>query len=220
MRKIWAPRVQRFIGSLCISAAVLAIANVETLWQESHHADGIENPQQAGVDKKHLKKKTTLALEDNIPAGFKPLQSALSRSLEQDELMDENPFAHLSSSDPLQQIMTKGVTKFHREVYRSPDYQGESGYDLVSYEIEHTDQSKSTVLAYLERANENTWHNVGAPDERIPFIIFMVSSGEGVTYSFFRAGHLTEQSTLTSAQASDIVAQRLSSGIPFLSVSR
>ncbi len=220
MKSKWALRIQRFIGSLCISAAVLAIANVEAVWQEYRHSDAVENLQQTSKDGKMAKKKTTLALDENIPAGFKPLQSALSRSFEQDELMDQNPFAHLSSSDPLQQIMTKGVTKFHREVYRSPEYQGESGYDLVSYEIEHTDGSKSTVLAYLDRADPNMWRNVGAPDERIPFIIFMVSSGEGATYSFFRAGHLVEQSALTSTQARDIVAQRLSLGIPFLSVSR
>src|SRR6185312_12646006 len=55
------------------------------------------------------------------PSTFKPLQSALSQSLEQDELKDENPFAHLSNLDPLKEIMRKGVVKFHRETYRSPD---------------------------------------------------------------------------------------------------
>ncbi len=40
---------------------------------------------------------------------------------------------------------------FERTVFRSPDYQGESGYDLVQYEIEHKDGKTSTILAYLDR---------------------------------------------------------------------
>lgn len=217
-------KIRRVVGTICVSAGVLAIANVETIWQEYHRTDPNEHHESVSLKKTKrwtLAQKVALgpAIDASSP-NFKPLQSALSRSLEQDELGDENPFSHLANLDPLHEIIGKGVTKFRRETFRSPQYQGENGYDLVSYEVQHSDGSQSSILAYLERANATTWHNVGAPDDRITSVVFMVANGIGATYSSYRAGALTEQSTLTSTEAQTLISQRLVSGIPFLSVSR
>ncbi len=161
---------------------------------------------------------------------FKPLQSALSRSLEQDELLEQNPFAHLSNLDPIQEIMRKGVMTFHREVFRSPNYKSESGYDIISYVVEHTDSTQSTILAYLESdsahlesdsAHLESDSTQTGEQEKVPFVVFMVSNAaKGSTYSFYRGGALVEQSQLTTGEASAFVAQRLKNGIPFLSVAR
>lgn len=217
--KVW-ERTRKIVASLCLSAGVLAIANIETIWREYHSQDHPETGDFLTANLRS-KKRAKLPLEGARPENFKPLQSALSQSLEQDELKDENPFAHLSSLDPLQQIMQKGVAKFHRETFRSPDYQDESGYDLVSYEIEHTDGSKSFVLAYLEKPELSAWRNIGAPDPRLTFVMFMVAGADGnSSYSFFKSGDLIEQSKLTNAEAETLVGSRISEGVPFLSVSR
>ncbi len=214
-------RSRKVFGSLCLSAGVLAIANVETIWQEYHRGALQESHELINAHNKGWLPKGKTELATRGTTIYKPLQSALSRSLEQDELHEQNPFSHLSSLEPLQEIMKKGVAKFQRETFRSPAYQEESGYDMISYEIEHPDGSRSSILAYLERADQaGPKRDIGAPDERIPFVVFMVASEKGSTYSYYRGDALVEQSGLTTTEAQAFVAQRLSSGVPFLSVSR
>lgn len=203
-------KVRKVMGALCVSAGVLAIANIETIWQEYHH-DQYQEAQQFPTAQKDRKLVVSPPEVAKLP-NFKPLQSELSRSLEQDELGDESPFAHLSTLDPLQHVMRKGVEKFRRDTFRSSGYKQETGYDVVSYEVHHTDGSKSTILAYLESPQ--------AAENRVPFVIFMVSNGQVASYSFFRSGNLIEQSDLTPTEASTLVSNRLSSAVPFLSVSR
>lgn len=214
--KVWS-KVHKAAASLTMSVAVLAIANVEMIWQGYQAKTEVNENLQAHGQSQHTRVKLEL---ETKPDHFKPLQSALSQSLEQDELKDENPFAHLANLDPLRQLMNKGVTKFHRETFRSPDYQDESGYDLLSYEITHGDGSKSSILAYLEKTDSTLWRNVGAPDPRAVYVVFYVAGKEQTVYSFFRSGVLVEQAELSQADAEKQVAQRLSQGVPFLSVSR
>jgi hypothetical protein len=208
-------RLQKIVGSIFVSAAVLAIANVETIWQ-GYHRDELREEAQTLAPKQivpHIKLKAAVH-------GVKPLQSELSQTLEGDELKDANPYAELSTMDPLQQIMRRGVASYRRETYRSPDYQDEGGYDLVSYKIEHSDGSRSSILAYLEHPDGHQARNVGAPDQRIPFVIFMVSNGETSRYYFFRSGQLIEQSDLTQDEAQSLVSHRIGQGVPFFAVSR
>ncbi len=197
-------RLRKAALSLCLSAGFLGIVNIETIWQEYHHASLQENYQLLKAPAHQAHKILSLPQSN-------PLQAELAHSLEGDELHEENPFARLSSLDPLEQIMQKGILHFHRETYRSPDYHEESGYDIVSYNIEQNDGSKSTILAYLER---------GVGDVRIPFVVIMLSSEKGSSYSFFRSGDLVEQSDLTAAESQALISRRLTGGIPFLSVSR
>jgi hypothetical protein len=146
---------------------------------------------------------------------------SFQESLSQDELKEENPFDTLSSSDPLNKILDKGVLSFRREAFRSPHYQEESGYDLLSYEITHPDKSISTIVAYLENpGGPGQVRAIGEPDERAPFVMFMVSEGLHATQYFFRKGTLIEHSDLKPSEARAIVSRRLNTGVPFISVSR
>jgi len=208
-------RLSKVVMSIALSAGVLAIANMEIIWQGYKGGDKREDHAvlQAST------RKATLPLADHSQT-FKPVQSALNESLEQDELREENPYAHLSTLDPLKQIIQKGVAKFHRETYRSPDYQEESGYDLISYEIEHTDGTHSTILAYLEKTDPKLWHNVGVSDSRVPYVMFFISHGDKTIFASFRAGDLIEQAELSPADSKAQIAKRISQGVPFLSVSR
>ena len=191
------------------------------IWQGYYLKEHQEISEWSEVKNKPFKaKKNPAKLSLNQGENFKPLQSALSQSFEQDELNDMNPFTHLSSLEPLHQIMVKGVSRFRRATLRSPDYQDEGGYDLLSYEVEHNDGAKSSILAYLEKPDPTMWRNVGAPDQRIPFVIFMVSEGDHARYFFFRNGDLIEQSEMSASDAQALIARRMSLGIPLLSVAR
>ncbi len=218
--KIWS-HLRKGAVTISVSAGCLAIANVETIWQVHQSQDHQEqNRFLASRSSGGKKSPVKLAIPANEKVAYKPLQSALSRSLEEDELHDENPFAHLSTLEPLQKIMQKGVAHFHRETFRSPDYHEESGYDLLSYEIEHTDGSKSGVMAYLEKPEAGTSTAIGAPDTRMVFVVFMVANGASSNLSFYRSGELIQQSELSTSEVQTFIAHRLSEGIPFLSVSR
>ncbi|MGZ3721437.1 MAG: hypothetical protein ACXVA9_00820 [Bdellovibrionales bacterium] len=219
--KIW-PLLRKGAVTVSVSAGCLAIANVETIWQEYHSRDHQETNRFVGTQAGSGKGKSPvkLAIPSEGQVAYKPLQSALSQSLEEDELQDGNPFAHLSTLEPLQKIMQKGVAHFHRETFRSPEYHEESGYDLLSYEIEHTDGSKSGVIAYLEKPEAETSTAVGGPDGKVVFVVFMVANGPNSSLSFYRGGDLVEQSELSTSEVQTLVSHRLSQGIPFLSVSR
>lgn len=213
--KIW-PAIRKVGATVSISAGLLAVANVETIWQEYHRIDHQEKNRflTKSEDKPKPRAHVKEASGDEKKVNYKPLQSALSQSLEEDEILDANPFAHLSTLEPLQKIMQKGVAHFKRETFRSADFHDESGYDMLSYDIEHNDGSKSGVIAYLEKAEGS-----GANTSSV-FVVFMVGDGTNSALSFFRGGQLLEQSQLSTAEVQTLVAHKLSQGIPFLSVSR
>jgi len=209
--KIW-ETIQKGLVGICLFAGTLAIVNMETIWQEYHRDEHTEINRflirrDQKIPSSFSSAQRTKEKEDGT---FKPLQSGLSQSLEDDELLDENPFAHLSTLDPLQKLTQKGVAKFHRETFRSPDYREESGYDLLSYAVEHTDGSKSTIMAYTEKFD----------GKRAVYVVFLIGNADGSSYSYFRNGELLEQSDLTPGEANKLIAQRISQGIPFLSVSQ
>jgi hypothetical protein len=219
--KIW-PAIKKGAVTISLAAGVLSIANVENIWQEYQSQEHLEQNRFLAAAKdpsRKAKPHAKLPINDER-AAVKPLQSELSRSFEDDEILDANPFAHLSTLEPLQKIMQKGVAHFQRETLRSSDYQEESGYDILSYEIEHSDGTKSEVMAYLEKKDPNEVRNIGAPDTRTVFVVVMVANGPTSDISFFRGGELIQQSALSTSEAQALVSNRLSEGVPFLSVSR
>ncbi len=208
---------KRILTSIFISAAILAIANVDTLKnEESHRADfGRERLREAKV-----RLRQSFAVSEQKTTKPRGLVNMLRDSLAQDEFLETLPFANLSTLDPLNRVFEKGVAHFERTVFRSPDYQGESGYDLVQYEIEHSDGKRSTILAYLDRPMLTASRNVGTPDARIPVVMIMDAQGENASYSHYRGGNLVEQTQIPAGDVSGLVAQRIALSIPFLSVSR
>ena len=212
--------VRKIFLSLILSTAILAIANLETIWQDYRHAHERLDQASSGIKTRgplrahlHLGNLIPRATVDSPTLSFK-------NSLEQDELKDENPYLHLASLEPLQEILRKGIGHFQRETYRSSDYQQESGYDVVSYIIQQKDGTVSTVLAFLEQPQKMVVQDVGAPDDRIPFVLFVVGHGAMGSYTSFCNGEQAESSELTMVEAEALISRRISSGVPFFSVSR
>lgn len=216
MSKKALPVLKRIFASFCLFAGMLAITNLESLLQEnSRSKESVREVNRLAKERLIERLKTPVAT-----AHASTQSKALRESLAQDEFLDVNPFANLSSLDPLNALFAKGVKSFERSTYRSPDHQGESGYDLVHYEIQHNRGGRSVIVAYLERPMLTASRNVGAIDDRIPFVMVMVDKGASATYSYYRFGSLTEQIEIPWTDAQGLVAQRLNASIPFLSVSR
>ncbi len=206
--------LRKIMASIFLSAAILAIANLETIWREYLHAEvdyKITRPEKKTKAAIHLKLDKVAG--DSIDQGFEA-------SLEQDALNDENPFAKLRDLEPVQRILRKGIAHYHRDTYRSSEYQQESGYDLVVYAIQQKDGSASTILAYLERNKILTVHDVGSADDRVSVVVFVVGEGEGSDYALYRNGDAKEQSKLSLAEAETLINRRISAGVPFFSVAR
>jgi hypothetical protein len=137
-----------------------------------------------------------------------------------DELADANPFGNLSSDDTLNEILNSKITAFERKTLRSPSYQDEAGYDLVHYEILHADGRISSVLAFVDA--ENTIAGDGAPELQEESVVLMVLTpkDDKNQYAVYRNNTLEEVSLIVPEEGAALLAQRLESGIPFLSVSR
>lgn len=204
----YAGPLKKILVSICMSVGMLAIANVETIWQEYHHDELRED----------LSARKSLTIRSRparrVPLNLKPAgahvktgsqQDLFTESLERDEMGDQNPFANLKNLAALQQILAKGVTSFTREAYRSPNYQGESGYDLLSYVIQQADGGRSTILVYMEG---------------VPYVTFAVGTSSKSDVSTYRAGLLQESLELSTADAESHFARRLNVAVPFLSVAR
>lgn len=198
---------KKVVVSLSLSAGVLSIANIDTIWEERAHRHDYEVVRQTTRQRLHasLSKGATTPVAD-------PTLERLRGHLAQDEIGTRNPFADLSTIEPLTLVLAKGVKGFGRQAYRSPQYKEETGYDLVSYEIQHADQTVSRVLAYLETPLEG--------GEPVPVVLVMRAGGEGARQSLYRSGQLIEETDVTLLQAQNRVHQRLNAGIPFMSVAR
>jgi hypothetical protein len=214
---------KRIAVSIFLSSAVLAIANVDTVWQEQQHRSDYSEMREAAravlkerLPAVHLESKSSGARSVSEPS----MTEKLSAALAQDELGDQNPFANLSDLDPLNAIFAKGVVNFKRQAYRSPEYQEEAGYDLLEYEIEHRDHSRSTILAYLERPLIDSDRDLAKASKRLPIVLLMQANSGLSKQTLYRANLLTEQVDLTLSQAQALVSHKLNSGIPFISVSR
>ena len=210
--------LKKLLTSFFVSVALLAIASLDMFQHEMDHEQKFAR-EKIRVAKDQLRQRLEAAAPKRSQQS-QGMENMLRDSLAQDEFGDQSPFAALSTLDPINKILIKGVVHFERTVFRSPDYQGESGYDLVQYEIQHKDKTQSIILAYLDRPELNLSRNVGAPDPRKPVVMVLVAEGDQSLYSLYRSGHLSEQTEIPSAAASGLVADRISLSIPFLSVSR
>lgn len=206
---------KRVAATLCLFAGMLAMTN-ESLLRSSTNTKEAKLEQSRQAKERLLEKLKTPVATTKAQGQAK----ALRDSLAQDEFIDTNPFATLADVGPINAVFAKGVKNFERTTFRSPDHQGESGYDLLQYEVEHPGGGKSIIVAYLERPVLTASRNVGAIDERIPFVMVMSHEGEQAVYSYYRSGSLIEQTKISWTDAQSLVAQRLNASVPFLSVSR
>lgn len=209
---------KKILTSIFVSVALLAITSIDMFQREKGQEQKFAR-EKMRVAKDQLRQRLEAAAPTRTTKS-RGMENMLRDSLAQDEFGEELPFAALTTLDPVNRILNKGVSHFERTVYRSPDYQGESGYDLVQYEIEHKDKTHSMILAYLDRPGLNVSRNVGAPDPRVPVVMILGAQDGQTLYSLYRSGNLIEQTAIASADASGLVADRISLSIPFLSVSR
>ena len=199
-----------------LSAAILSIANIDSLMHEDNQGQKFARSQMK-IAKDRLRQRLEVSVP-KVKAGG--LLNMMRDSLAQDELGETLPFAGLATLEPLNKVLQKGVKHFERTVYRSPDHRGESGYDVVQYDIEHVGGHRSTILAYLDRPLLTSSRDVGAEDTRIPIVVIVGGEGEKSAYTMYRSGHLLEQYSLDSGDASGLIAQRIAASVPFFSVAR
>lgn len=201
---------RRITLSVVLSAGVLSIANVDSIWQEQNHADDLADARKI-KSQQIFRERLKLAQNPKREAAGSPA-SEFRASLTSDELGEINPFAALATVEPLGRMIGLGIVNFERETYRSPKYKEETGYDVVHYDIEHRDGAHSSVLAYLEQDFLN--------GEKRAVVVFLKATAAGHHYSLYKGGVLVDQSMLPADRAQEMVAQRLSSAIPFMSVAR
>lgn len=206
--------MHKILISCFVSAGVLSIANVDTMISEQEHAHEFTR-ERVRLVKERLREKLIAQAPVKIGKG-----TELRESFTEDEFGEINPFAGLSTLDSLTSLFARGVSGYDRNTYRSPDYHGESGYDLVHYQVKHPDGGVSSVLAFLDRPELTTSLNVGSSEVRVPVVMVMVQKGERTEYTLYKGGNLIEQSQIPSSDIEGIVAQRVNASVPFLSVSR
>jgi hypothetical protein len=124
-----------------------------------------------------------------------PVANQFVANLNSDEFQNRLVFDYLSSYEPLAHILKKGVLSYERKTLRTPGYNNEEGYDLISYEIKHPLGGLSRIVAYLSKpANDG-----GERQKRI--VILSGQSGEiNAELIQFEAESLTQQNQISWAK--------------------
>ena len=203
--------LKKGLVSFCVSAGVLSIANIETIWREESHRGDYADVRRESRAQSRAELRARWTAPKGAASATGPA-TELRESLSNVEIGEANPFAKLSTLKPLDAVLNKGISSFKRQAYRSPNYKEESGYDLVAYHVTHPDQTSSVILAYLERTLEG-------PDA-VPVVLVVSNGPEHASQALFRSGELTESAQVPLSVAQGMVAQRLNAGVPFLSVAR
>lgn len=207
MKKRISAVLRRSLLSVFLSAGILSIANIDSIWREAEHQEKLVMMR---VEKERQALKTRVI---SSSAEGENAKAALKEAMNSDEIAEGNPFIHLSSTDAIQQILAGKVTRFERQTYRSPHYQGESGYDLIHYAIRDARGETATILAYTEKP-------IASEEEPKVYVLIHVRNGESFDQYLYRSGDLISQSQVAPAVSQELVAQRLSAGVPLLSVAR
>lgn len=200
---------------IVLFAAALSVSNPEISWYPLQMTVGTNNG--GGLIQRPVAR-----LQSAVGADAAPL-TQLKAQLATDDLGDQNPFTNLSSEEPLARIFAGGVERFERKALRSGSYRDESGYDILHYELEQAGGRKAHLLAYLEQSIRDLESPDGEPrlqTDTLVLIVLRPGAGEGLEMSVYRDGALIETSEISTAAAETLMAQRLSNGIPFLSVAR
>jgi hypothetical protein len=201
--------IRKFFLSVFLSAAILAITNFEAFWHQPN-VNEIVNEKLST----QRRARTHLESATNKDAKLSAITNRLKESLLADELGDANPFTGLGTLEPLKEVLSRGVASFERQAYRSPGHKEEFGYDLLVYEITHSDATHSVIMAYLENELQRT------EAARVPVVVIQLPTGGSFKQTSYRAGHLLDQLEATADQAQDLVARHMNSSIPFFSVAR
>ena len=118
-------------------------------------------------------------------------------------------------------VLNKGLKDYSRKIYRSPHFQGRSGYDLVHYELLLEDGAKAHLLAYREKT-ENIRMIVGAEDLRPTRIDLYTQpqSGQWVSQSFHPSGELIQAMELNEEEFLTAKESIIRHSVPLLTAGR
>jgi hypothetical protein len=143
--------------------------------------------------------------------------SQLVRDMQSDEFAQGNPFYLLNNVYPMAMILEYGVKVYRRDVYRSHQFLGGAGYDVVRYQIEHPDGRTSHILAYKEKTGPNQIV-IGRGDARPTFSLFLVPQDQdNVFVNLYQDGQPVQNEIVESRLAVRQVAAKLGGATPLLS---
>lgn len=118
-------------------------------------------------------------------------KSTLTERLLQDEFGDLAPFQDVAHSESLKEVLDKGVKRFDRQAYRSSQFVWSEGYDVVRYEIDHEDGTKSYVLAYRDSGSHEA-PKVGTDKDLrdIRVLVYATENAEKMSLTRFTNGQM------------------------------
>lgn len=155
--------------------------------------------------------KNMTSLQDFTRLALKGIERELLDSLLGDEFSQGNPFDSLDNVYPFALMLQKGVRSFSRDAYRSPQFMGGLGYDVVKYEVVHPDQSRSFVLAYKDKTAP-AQVAIGRKDSRPVFSLFMVPQDQDQVYmSLFENGRPVTNKVVSMESALAQITARVDS---------
>lgn len=141
----------------------------------------------------------------------------LLSQMQADRFQTENPYHNLTNVYPVALILSKGVAKWNRHVFRSSDFNQEYGYDVVKYEITHDDTSTSYILAYREKSlDQRLW--LGEEDQRPTLTSFLVNRGDGRVFRMnFMNGEIVQSDNVDLSVALEPLEDKVEAATPIAS---
>lgn len=145
-------------------------------------------------------------------------EKLLVQSLMDDEFDNGKPFLSLSSYYPLVALLGKGVRSYQRSTFRTQNYRGADSYDLVTYDVIHSDGTHSEIMAYNDKKADPDL-NSRTLELPMKYVVFsLYESGQSRYYNLYRDNELEEHGSLELARATHLVADRVNGSVPFMAV--
>ena len=179
----------------------------------------------------HMAAKTSATQGDGLLAKakeFTSIQDFMNLKLDQetkdllsqmqaDQFQSGNPYHNLSNVYPVAILLSKGVVRWNRHVFRSGDFNQEYGYDVVKYEVTHQDTSTSYILAYRDKSlDQRLW--LGEEDQRPTLATFLINRGDGRVFRMhFQNGEIIQSDNEDLSIALSNVQERVEKATPVAS---
>ncbi|MCB0417130.1 MAG: hypothetical protein H6617_05565 [Bdellovibrionaceae bacterium] len=138
-----------------------------------------------------------------VYSGTKPMRQGYEK---------RNPMATVDMTQLIAQIALRGVKAFKRQLYRSREsirFFENSGFDAVTYEVTHFDNSRSDIVCYV--VSEKAWFAPFGYDEAksrhaINYVLISNGNDSPETFAHLEHGHL--QLAPAAVNTPDTIAMR------------
>ena len=235
--KNWRAHASRFFAAGSLAAAILAIGLNGEFSDPSHlptksKVAGRSAPVVSASKREFvappslsstpwLEKAASInSLEGLLEISTGRFERRLLQAMMDDELGNESPYKGLSSQYPLALVLAKGVKSFNRNTYRTSSFNGDEGYDLVVYEVIHTDGTHSSFMAYFDKDNREVLEGEIEPQKKALYVVFNVFETKHTSYyNRYKNGELEDHGSIELGAAMASVSQRVGGSIPFMAVS-